>query len=392
MKTLRAAMARPVIRTVIRAGLIALFCVAPVGMSAGQAPSSVASGQEHGGQEHDGPPQEQAQYPAVHFSSFADIDVAGQSKSAGPQGFTEGQFALHVAAALAPRINVFAEFSLTPRADGGTGTPPAPGFNPELERLLIRFTHSDRLRFSLGRYHTPINYWNTAFHHGSWLQTTISRPEMVAFGTSFLPVHFVGALVEGAFPANGANISYQAGIGNGRGNVLSRAGDAGDNNARPAWLVTAWSRPGRFYGLQFGGSFYVDRVSVPTRPEFDEQIAAAHVVWDRENPEVIAEFTQIRHEQVGGAAATTSHAFYVQTAYRLPDPARLWKPYVRYEHIDIPSDDQVFAGLPLLDGVTAGVRYDVSTYAALKGEMRSRHRGDVRGTENGVFFQVCFTF
>ena len=52
-------------------------------------------------------------------------------------------------------------------------------------------------------------------------------------------MHFVGGLVEGRLPAGGANVSYQAGIGNGRGNVISRAGDAGDNNGRPAWLVTA---------------------------------------------------------------------------------------------------------------------------------------------------------
>ena len=105
----------------------------------------------------------------------------------------------------------------------------------------------------------------------------------------------------------------------------------------------------------------------PGRPEFDEQIAAAHVVWDRENPEVIAEVTRIRHEQVGGAPATVSLGYYVQAAYRLPDPARLWKPYFRFEHIGIPADDQVFAGIPVLDGTTVGIRYDVSTYAAAQG-------------------------
>ena len=112
----------------------------------------------------------------------------------------------------------------------------------EVERSIVRYDYNDNLKVSFGRYHTPINYWNTAFHHGAWLQTTISRPEMVQFGSQFLPVHFIGALLEGKVSAHGANLSYQAGVGNGRGNVISRGGDTGDNNARPAWLVTASSR------------------------------------------------------------------------------------------------------------------------------------------------------
>jgi hypothetical protein len=83
------------------------------------------------------------------------------------------------------------------------GSPPAPGFNFEVERSIIRFDQSDKLKISFGRYHTPINYWNTQYHHGSWLQTSESRPEMVQFGGSFLPIHFVGALAEGALPAGG---------------------------------------------------------------------------------------------------------------------------------------------------------------------------------------------
>jgi hypothetical protein len=119
------------------------------------------------------------------------------------------------------------------------------------------------LKVSFGRYHTPINWWNTAFHHGQWLQTTISRPEIMQFGGRFIPVHFVGALVEGGVPAGGLNLNYQAGIGNGRGNVISRGGDAGDNNARPAYVFNAFAKPDQAFGLQVGGSFYLDRISQP---------------------------------------------------------------------------------------------------------------------------------
>src|SRR4029077_8829892 len=134
-------------------------------------------------------------------------------------------------------VSFFGEMSFTARQDAGQGTPPATGFNAEVERAIIRFDQSDYLKVSFGRYHTPINYWNTAFHHGAWLQTTISRPEMTQFGGSFLPVHFVGSLVEGAVPAGGLNFNYNVGIGNGRGQVISRDGDFGDVNNNRAWLV-----------------------------------------------------------------------------------------------------------------------------------------------------------
>src|SRR6267154_2634522 len=167
--------------------------------------------------DHDQPPPGVTEYPSLHLSGFADVDFAAQNKAEGARGFSEGQFVLHVASALSPRANFFGELSFTPRADAGTGTPPATGFNAEVERMILRFDRSDRFKMSFGRYHTPINWWNTAFHHGQWLQTTITRPEMIQFGGKLLPVHFVGALVEGSAPTGGLNLHYQAGVGNGRG-------------------------------------------------------------------------------------------------------------------------------------------------------------------------------
>jgi len=334
----------------------------------------------------------QPEYPSLHLSGFADVNFAAQDKSEGPRGFSEGQFVLHLAAALSPRVNFFGELSLTPRTDAGTGSPAATGFNAEVERVIIRFDHSDRLKVSFGRYHTPINWWNTAFHHGQWLQTTASRPEMIQFGGRFLPVHFVGALAEGAFYAGGWNLNYQAGIGNGRGNVISRAGDAGDNNARPAVVLNLFTKPDSVFGLQVGGSVYIDRVSVTGRPEVDERIVAAHAIWQREDPELIAEIADVRHEPVGGTGTTSNLAYYVQAAYRLPSVGHLWKPYYRFEHVKVDAADPVFVGVPNLDGSTAGVRFDISTYAAIKSEVRARRRVTDQARTNGWFVQICFTF
>ncbi len=388
-----------VARVFVRFVLALAVWLAPVVAALAQSPgpgTSIADGQSghddqsaHPGQTTAEPPG--SEYPALRLSGFGNVDVAAQNTSEGARGFSEGQFVLHLASALSPRVNFFGELSLTPRADAGTGSPAATGFNAEVERVIIRFDQSDRLKVSFGRYHTPINWWNTAFHHGAWLQTTISRPEMTQFGGRFIPVHFVGALAEGSLPAGGWNVNYQAGIGNGRGTVISRAGDAGDNNARPAYVVNVFTKPDRAFGLQAGGSLYLDRISAPGRPEFDERIVAAHAVWQRGDPEVIAEIANVRHERIGGGLTSSSLAYYLQAAYRLPSFAR-WKPYFRFEHIDIDGDDQVLAGVPNLDGSTFGVRYDISTYAAVKSEVRVRQRVSDEPRTNGWFLQICFTF
>ncbi len=265
------------------------------------------------------------------------------------------------------------------------GTPPAPGFNAEVERIIIRYDVNDYIKVSFGRFHTPINYWNTQFHHGAWLQTSIDRPEMVQFGGKFIPVHFVGALVEGALPAGGLHLNYNIGVGNGRGSIISRAGDAGDNNNNRAWLVNLFVKPDRLFGLHAGGSVYRDKITLGSA-NFDEWITSAHIVWQKENPEFIAEGSNVSHSQVGGMTTFNSQAYYVQGGYRLPWLKQTLKPYYRWEYIHIPSADPVFAGVPNLAGSVVGMRYDVTTFAAFKLEYRNQVRPGLGLPRiNGVF-------
>jgi len=329
--------------------------------------------------------------PSTHIAGFSDFDFGATDQHGAHSGFSEGQFVLHLNSALSSKVSFFGELSLTARTDAGTGTPPAPGFNIEVERSIIRFEQNDYFKVSFGRYHTPINYWNMTFHHGQWLQTTISRPEMVQFGGSFLPIHFVGALVEGAFPAGGLNLNYNVGIGNGRSSVISKAGDWGDINNNRAWLATVFTRPDRLYGLQVGASVYRDLITPLGGKAFREWIESAHVVWSKGSPELIAEFANVTHQEVGTTLQSNSQAWYVQAGYRLPWFERLWKPYYRFEYIHIPGSDQLFRLVPSLAGSTVGVRYDISSFAALKFEYRNiRRPGEPR--INGAFAQTSFTF
>ncbi|PYO87440.1 MAG: hypothetical protein DMD58_14875 [Gemmatimonadetes bacterium] len=164
---------------------------------------------------------------AVEVIGFGDFNFLTSERPV-PEGFRSGQLAGHVGAALTSRLGFFAEVTASPVATGP--------FNLEIERSILRYDVADYLKLSAGRYHTPMGYWNTAFHHGQWLQTSVNRPEMVKFGGQFLPVHFVGLQAEGSFGSGGLAVRYHAGVGNGRGapTFIARGGDAGDANAQRA--------------------------------------------------------------------------------------------------------------------------------------------------------------
>lgn len=318
--------------------------------------------------------------PTFQALVFGDVVYLATEREV-PEGFILGQLVGHANAALSERLGFFGEVSATGRPNG---------YAIEVERVILRYDFGDRLKASVGRYHTPILHWNTAYHHGAWLQTSVARPELIKFGSRFLPVHFVGAMAEGTFPSGPLGLSYRAGVGNGRAANIARAGDAGDVNGRAAFVGSLSARPTVPFGLILGVSGYLDRVSLEGGAQADERILSLHGVWERGPPELMAEYVRIWHDPVGSGASEASEAFYAQAAARLPGALRAWKPYLRYERIEIPALDPVFG--ELLDDYEAalvGVRYDFAALAALKAEARREEFGD-GGWDTSLYVQASF--
>lgn len=315
----------------------------------------------------------------IRFGGFTDLSYyATDDKSAASQsGFKEGQFVLHLSSPLSDRLNFFSEITWTP-GDSGFGT--------EIERAILTWRYDDWLKPAAGRFHTPVSWWNVAFHHGAWLQTSVDRPIPVKFGSKFTPVHFVGALVEGTVFPGGLSLSYTGGVGNGRGDNVARAGDAGDVDNSRATLVRVSLRHDAIYPLQVGGSAYFDQIPVEADgSELDEQMLSAFVVYESEKPEIIAEYFHIRHDDPVTGRETTNVAWYAQLAWRLPWFSGLAKPYARYEAMDIDATDRAFgSSVPDLRRGLVGLRLDVATMVALKLEGR-RYR-DYQGDEIDEFY------
>jgi len=319
--------------------------------------------------------------PDFHLMGFGDISYLSRDAS-DPSGFAIGQAVAHLTASLDDSLRVFGEVSMTARDDE---------YKTTLERLIVRYDFSDMFKLSGGRYHSPIGYWNSAFHHGAWLQTTVSRPEMAKFGSKIMPIHFVGVLLEGSMPQNKLGLSYAAGFGNGRHENIAQAGDAGDINGDDAWMLQLTASPSRFFGLQTGIGFYSDTVTPDDRPEIDEQIVSAFVAWKKESPEFIAEYLHSEHEFAADSSVNGNvDAWYVQFAYRLSGKNNKWKPYARYESTDVDDTDPMLGDQGLdYEAAILGVRWDFSAYAALKGEYRNEEF-DNGSREDNFRLQVSF--
>jgi len=87
----------------------------------------------------------------------------------------------------------------------------------EMERLQLGWLVRPTTTLWLGRFHNPLGFWNTEHHHGAFMQTTISRPGIIAFEDEggVLPTHVTGLLVESMLDHEHGAINYAFGIGQG---------------------------------------------------------------------------------------------------------------------------------------------------------------------------------
>lgn len=330
---------------------------------------------------------QEGNYPNLRIRGFGDVDFGANDHSGVNSGFQLGQFILHFASQLSPKVSYFAEVSLT----ATTGV-----YNVDLERTIIRYDINDMAKISFGRYHTPINWWNTAFHHGAWLQTSIARPDMIVFGGRFIPVHFIGAQSEGSIPSGPLGFGYNLGIGNGRASNIARAGDSGDINNNRAWLGNFYLRPPALKHFQIGGSVYNDEISLstgtPQGQNFREWIASGHLVWTGETPEFFAEFANVHHRSILTNQTYDNQGGYVQVAFRLPFDSKKWKPYYRYDYLQVPANEPTFPDFVNVRKSTLGMRYDITDFAAFKAEYRNGRGNPLPQSSNAFALQTAFTF
>ena len=131
--------------------------------------------------------------------------------------------------------------------------------------------------------------------------------------------------------------------------------------AKPSNLALL-ARPARIPGFQAGVSVYFDKLTPAGLARIGETIIAGHAVYQTSEIEWLSEVVFVRHASEGGDHSVNTTGFYAQLSKQFG----AWRPYVRYQYVNVPTDDPVFADVGRQRGPSLGVRYDVNDSVALK--------------------------
>jgi hypothetical protein len=284
-------------------------------------------------------------------------------------------------------------FEAGPHNYFGSVQGPANTFSVDIERYLVQYSYNDYLNISMGRGHTAIGYYNTAYHHSSWLQTTTDRPELFSFEDDggILPVHTVGVSASGAIPSGSLGLHYVAEIGNGRESRTPLAvqpvqNEISDLNHK-AFNLALFARPDAARGLQTGFSVYHDLLAPANAPTVGETILAGHAVLIRPKYEWLSEAVLDRHTVNGTGQTFNTPAFYTLVSRQLGS----FRPYFRYQYINVGKNEPIFPDVGLSYGPSLGVRYDASESVALKLQYDHYSMRD-QPAVSGLNLQLGYTF
>ena len=251
-------------------------------------------------------------------------------------------------------------------------------FGVDIERIEVAYLFSDYFRLRLGRFHTAIGYYNDAYHHGRYFQTTVDRPEMVRFEDEggILPAHSVGIHVDGRLPlGHVGSLRYDVDLANGRGNIPDQVTNLTDTNNAKAYNLRLRIEPAFLEGLIVGGNVYLDTINasdpnavIPVVEKIEEVILGAHLVYLEKNVHFIAEYLHVSHKVSATGYAGTTQGGFVEIGYSL----NRFTPYYRFQRVSFPAALDLFYSQNVLApsgsfyANVAGVRFEVSDFIALK--------------------------
>jgi len=348
----------------------------------------------------------------LRIRGFGDVNLhgdTGKNPTAIPPfpkkdstAFSLGQLNLFVTSDISDKFKFLSEivFEAGPDNIYGNTRGSYNSFGVDVERMLVQYSYNDYFNIEAGRWHTAIGYYNTAYHHSTWLQTTTERPFLFAFEDQggILPIHTVGVSASGQIPSGKLGLHYVAEVGNGRESRSPLDQEPVENivaeQNHKAYNFAVFARPEAARGVQAGFSIYRDLLdpisqAAPNGLPVQETILAAHAVYIRPSFEFLNEALVVRHTPQGGHLFQTP-GFYSQISKRFGS----YRPYFRYEYVNGSDNEPIFPDVGHREGPSAGLRYDASEFVALKLQYDYRTVRDRQANQsiNGLTMQLGFTF
>jgi len=331
----------------------------------------------------------------LRIRGFGDISLHGDTRKGDTTSFSLGQLDLFVTSDVSDKFKFIGEIVFEGGPSNFYGVPEGERntFGVDVERYLLQYSHNDYFNLSVGRGHTAIGYYNTAYHHSSWLQTTTGRPFLFDFEDhgGILPIHMVGVSASGQIPSGSLGLHYVAEVGNGRASRTPLEEEPVQNEIddqnHKAYNLALFARPEAIRGFQAGFSIYRDVLAPTSAPRVAETILAGHAILIRPKFEWLNEAVLDRHATMGSTAVFNTPGFYTQLSRQFGS----YRPYFRYQYVNAANDEPVFPDVALQHGPSLGLRFDASESAALKFQYDYTFQRDKPGI-NGLSLQLGFTF
>jgi len=247
----------------------------------------------------------------------------------------------------------------------------------DIERLQLGSIVGDS-KVWLGRFHNPVGYWNTEFHHGSFLESSISRPSIVEFedDNGLLPIHLTGLLIEGVIEHDKQGLGYALAVGAGPElsdelkalDVL----DPGSGSHDLSLTLNLYHEPVLYAPTRYG--LFINHTEIPaTRNGLDEirQISAGvYGNWESQRWRLTGSTFYLRNrlQQLNGVLTDNFISSYFQADFKPDDQ---WTIFGRVEWTVDDENDAYLELFPqhIHDRILGGVRLDAFDRHAFKLEI-----------------------
>ena len=263
----------------------------------------------------------------------------------------------------------------------------------EIERVSLKYTFTEKFALSAGRFHTPLGYWNTTYHHGQRLFDTAERPFFLEFedserGTGVLPMHTVAMRASGKWELNAGSYDYDLLVGNAHRLDSTEESHDDEEGAEldPRYRLdersqlsttlrgkftsidNSWQLSifGRDHTILDNGRISDGALAGRGNDLFQQQILGADTRFEKGSWEFIAEYFYIRNkEKFADKNSHNSHAYYAQLAYKISSNL---KGVYRYSRLDFEDDDSYYQLLAAQDVAhhVFTLRYDINLNHTIK--------------------------
>lgn len=315
----------------------------------------------------------QASAQETKIRGFADAAFSADEKE--NSSYSTGQFVSFITSQLSDRVSFLGESVF--EYDGG--------WIVDVERVVLNYDVNTHISFQAGKFHTPLGYWNNAYHHGALLQPTIQRPLAVRFEDEggVLPIHSTGVWLKGR-GFTSFNLGFDINLGNG-----ISASPVEDQNRNKAITLAVFAEP--VEGFRVGLSSYMDQISsgtpildgteTPLAAGVKQRIVNINATYEVNQFQAIGEWYEIRNASTGVTIAS-SRAYFLYAGYTFGKTT----PFLKYDALDYGSGD-VYFGSNNRTMITAGCRYDLESLSNVKMEFQRTNT-----SLDGSLFKVIFAW